>query len=249
MPRDAARKLLGVIVHPLNRPRFDVSTGRVTRGYGILQPRVGVSPQSASGSRLARIFSGNPGLDPYTTAASDIYQDLFAEGSFTGKGLYDIDAFEAALEGRVPENALLSHDLFEGLHARCALVTDIELLDDFPAHYDSYAKRTHRWVRGDWQIARWLFPRVPNAKGQSVRNRLPLISRWKIFDNLRRSLVAPTVLLWLAAVWTVVPGSPLWWTLFIVATLAFPVYAHATTNLLVHPRGIPWKSHFVSDNN
>jgi cyclic beta-1,2-glucan synthetase len=246
LPRDAARKLVGISTHPLNRPRFDVSAGRVTRGYGILQPRVGVTLLSASSSRLARIFSGSPGLDPYTTAASDVYQDLFAEGSFTGKGLYEVDAFEAALEGRVPENTLLSHDLFEGLHARCALVTDVELLDDFPAHYDSYAKRQHRWVRGDWQIVRWLFPRVPDASGRLVRNRLPLISRWKILDNLRRSLVAPAILLWLVAVWTIVPGSPLWWTLFILATLAFPVYAHATTNLLVHPRGITWVNHFRS---
>ncbi|HEX8650864.1 MAG TPA: glucoamylase family protein [Pyrinomonadaceae bacterium] len=247
LPRDAARKLVGIATHPLNRPRFDAHSRRITKGYGVLQPRISVSLESAGHTRFARIFSGgNAGLDPYTTAASDVYQDLFAEGSFTGKGLYDVDAFEAALEGRVPEDAVLSHDLFEGLYARCALVTDIELLDDLPAHYDSYAKRTHRWVRGDWQIAPWLLPSVPDAEGRAVRNVLPLISRWKILDNLRRSLVAPMVLLWLFAVWTVVPGSPLLWTLFIVLVLAFPVYAHLTTNLLTHPRGITWTSHFWS---
>ncbi|MDT7603340.1 MAG: cyclic beta,2-glucan synthetase, partial [Acidobacteriota bacterium] len=185
LPRDAARRLVGVITHPLNRPSFDRAAGRVTRGYGILQPRVSVSLESGSRSRFSRIFSGGTGVDPYTTASSDLYQDLFGEGSFTGKGLYDVDAFEAALEGRVPENTLLSHDLFEGLYARCGLVSDIELLDDFPTYYDSYAQRQHRWVRGDWQIARWLFPSVPDAQGRSSRNRLPLISRWKILDNLR----------------------------------------------------------------
>ncbi|HEY0384715.1 MAG TPA: hypothetical protein VGC64_01830, partial [Pyrinomonadaceae bacterium] len=202
--------------------------------------------ESASRSTFARIFSGNTGIDPYTTAASDVYQDLFAEGSFTGKGLYDVDAFEAALAGRVPDNALLSHDLFEGLYARCGLVTDIELLDDYPSHYDTYAKRQHRWTRGDWQIARWLMPRVPDAAGQSVRNRLPLIARWKIFDNLRRSLVAPAIVLWLIAAWLFFPGTPVLWTLFVVLVLAFPVYAHVTTSLLMHPRGIPWSSHFWS---
>ena len=130
---------------------------------------------SASRSLFARIFSGNTGVDPYTTAVSDVYQDLFAEGSYTGKGLYDVDAFEMALADRVPENSLLSHDLFESLYARAALVTDIELLDDYPAYYDTYAKRQHRWTRGDWQIARWLMPRVPDAQRRRVRNQLPLI--------------------------------------------------------------------------
>ena len=243
LPRDAARRLVGAAMHPLNRPQYSAEAGRVVCGYGVLQPRVGVSLESSLRSRFARIFSGHAGIDPYTTAASDVYQDLFGEGSFTGKGLYDVDAFEAALEGRVPVNAILSHDLFEGLHARCALVTDIELLDDFPARYDSYAMRQHRWVRGDWQIAPWLLPRVPGEGGRRLRNPLPLISRWKILDNLRRSLVAPGVLLWLVSVWTLVPGSPLWWTLFVVLALAFPVYAHLATNMMAHPRGVPWTSH------
>ncbi len=211
-----------------------------------MQPRVSISLLSASRSRFARIFSGNTGIDPYTTASSDVYQDLFGEGSFTGKGLYDVDAFEAALNNRVPENSVLSHDLFEGIYARCGLVSDIELLDDFPTHFDDFSKRSHRWVRGDWQIAGWIFPRIKNAAGQKVKNNLPLISRWKIFDNLRRSLVAPTIFLWLLMVWTIVPGAPWLWTLFIVFELAFPVFAHLQSNLLTHPRGIPWTSHFWS---
>ena len=246
LPRDAAGKLVGIAAHPLNRPYFDEKLQRVTKGYGILQPRVSISLTSAARSRFARIFSGNTGFDPYTTATSDVYQDLFGEGSFTGKGLYDVDAFEASLKGRVPENSILSHDLFEGLYARCGLVTNIELIDDFPTHYDSFAVRAHRWVRGDWQIARWIFPWVKNADGKTVRNHLPVISRWKILDNLRRSLVAPTVFLWLLAVWTIVPGSPFLWTLFIIFELAFPVFAHLQTNLLVHPKGVGWKNHFKS---
>src|SRR5262249_20307167 len=161
-----------------NRPYLDQRANRVTRGYGILQPRVSVTLVSASRSRFAQIFSGHTGIDPYTTAVSDVYQDLFGEGSFTGKGLYDVRAFRSALADRVPENALLSHDLFEGVHARAALVTDIELLDEFPSHYDVYAKRQHRWTRGDWQIIKWLFPRVPDGRGQRARNPLPLIARW-----------------------------------------------------------------------
>lgn len=244
LPRDVARKLIGTAIHPLNQPQIDPSVNRVTAGYGILQPRVSISLESASASRFARIFSGNTGIDPYTTAVSDVYQDLFGEGSYTGKGLYDVDAFETTLADRVPENALLSHDLFESLFVRAALITDIELLDDYPSHYDAYAKRQHRWTRGDWQILNWIFPYVPDAKGRKVRNTLPLISRWKILDNLRRSLVAPALFLWLLAAWTVFPGSTWLWTLFVVLAIAFPVYLHVTTSLLIHPRGIPWTSHF-----
>jgi cyclic beta-1,2-glucan synthetase len=246
LPRDVGRKLVGAAIHPLNRPQIDPATNRVTIGYGIVQPRVSISLVSASRSRFARIFSGNTGIDPYTTAVSDVYQDLFCEGNFTGKGLYDVDAFQAALANRVPEDSLLSHDLFESLFARTALATDIELLDDYPASYDTYAKRQHRWTRGDWQILRWLFPTVPDANRTPQRNPLPLISRWKILDNLRRSLVAPSMFLWLLAAWTVFPGSPLLWSLFVVITIAFPVYLHVTTSLLIHPRGVPWTSHFWS---
>ena len=246
LPRDVARKLIGAAVHPLNRPKIDRNMNRVTYGYGILQPRVSISLESASRSRFAKIFSGNTGIDPYTTAVSDVYQDLFGEGSFTGKGLYDVDAFQTTLEQRAPENTLLSHDLFESLFARAALTTEIELLDDYPSSYQAYAKRQHRWTRGDWQIIRWLFPRVPEGEGVKVPNRLPLIAQWKIFDNLRRSLVGPALFLWLLASCLVFPGSSLGWSLFVLLTIAFPIYLHVATGLLVHPRGIPWTSHFWS---
>ncbi|MDX6384271.1 MAG: cyclic beta,2-glucan synthetase, partial [Blastocatellia bacterium] len=246
LPRDAARRLVGAAIHPLNRPRFDAVAKRVINGYGILQPRVSISLESASQSVFARVFSGNTGIDPYTTAASDLYQDLFAEGSYTGKGLYDVDAFEQALENRVPDETLLSHDLFESIFARAALVSDIEFLDDYPAHYDTYAMRQHRWTRGDWQIAGWLRRVTPDAAGNKQPNRISAISRWKILDNLRRSLLAPAIVLLLLLGWTILPGRPVFWSLFALITLAFPVYAHVTTGLLIHPRGVPWTSHFWS---
>ncbi|HEX9306114.1 MAG TPA: glucoamylase family protein [Anaeromyxobacter sp.] len=230
LPRDGAKKLVGVIAHPLNRPHVDPACGRVTEGYGILQPRVSVTTASAAGSRFARIFAGHTGVDPYTTAVSDTYQDLFSEGSFTGKGLYDVDAFTAALEGRVPDNTLLSHDLFEGIHARTGLVTDVEVVDDYPSSVLAHARRQHRWTRGDWQILGWLFPLVRTRAGLA-RNRLPLIARWKIFDNLRRAQLAPATVLLLLLGWTVLPGSALVWTAAVVASLAFPLYALAVEAL------------------
>jgi cyclic beta-1,2-glucan synthetase len=223
LPRDAARQLIGVIEHPLNRPRFDPVLRRVVEGYGILQPRVSVTMATAAGSLFARTYSGHTGVDPYTTAVSDTYQDLFAEGSFTGKGLYHVDAFAAALEGRVAENAMLSHDLFEGLYARCALVSDVEFVDDFPSSVLAHARRQHRWVRGDWQMLFHLLPVVPTRRGLE-RSRLPLISRWKILDNLRRSLVAPALVALLVSAWTWLPGAPLGWTLAALAVMGFPLF-------------------------
>jgi cyclic beta-1,2-glucan glucanotransferase len=240
LPRDAARKLVGILAHPLNRPVFDARLGRVTEGYGILQPRVSVTTASAAGSLFARLYAGHTGVDPYTTAVSDTYQDLFAEGIFTGKGLYDVDAFMAALEGRVPENALLSHDLFEGLYARTALVTDLEVVDDYPASVLVHARRRHRWVRGDWQILRWLFPFVPSRSGLA-RNRLPLISQWKIFDNLRRSLVPPATVAFLLLGWTLLPGRPAVWTAAILAGLAFPLYPLLLNAAIGRRSQQPWR--------
>jgi cyclic beta-1,2-glucan synthetase len=233
LPRDAARKLIGVIEHPLNRPRFDPELRRIVEGYGILQPRVSVTMAGAAGSLFARAYAGHTGVDPYTTAVSDTYQDLFGEGSFTGKGLYDVDAFTAALEGRVAENKMLSHDLFEGLFARCALVSDVEVVDDFPSSVLTHARRQHRWVRGDWQILLHLLPLIPTRQGLE-RNRLPLISRWKILDNLRRSLVTPALVVWLASAWTWLPGSPIGWTVAALAVLGFPLLPP-----LVHLAGGP----------
>lgn len=222
LPRGAAKTLIGILGHPLNRPVVDPGLRRVTEGYGILQPRVSVTHSSAAGSLFARIYAGHTGVDPYSTAVSDTYQDLFGEGSFTGKGLYDVDAFRATVDGRVPENALLSHDLFEGLHARTALVSDVEVVDDYPANVLAHARRQHRWVRGDWQLLAWLLPVVRTAHG-FAKNRLPLISQWKILDNLRRSLVAPALLALLGAAFTFLSGSPLAWTLAALSIPAFPL--------------------------
>jgi cyclic beta-1,2-glucan synthetase len=223
LPRNVARQLVGISAHPLHRPCYDAREGRVTAGYTILQPRVSVTFASAAGSLFARLYAGHTGVDPYTTAVSDVYQDLFEEGIFTGKGLYEVDAFRLALEGRVPENALLSHDLFEGLHARAALVTDVELVDDYPASILTHARRRHRWVRGDWQILLWLLPWVPTSHGFE-RNRLPVISRFKIFDNLRRSLMAPGLLALLVVGWLLLPGHAAAWTMAALVVAAAPLW-------------------------
>jgi len=242
LPRDAAKTLIGIISHPLNRPVVDATLKRVTEGYGILQPRVSINLASAGGSLFARVYAGHTGVDPYTTAVSDTYQDLFGEGSYTGKGLYDVDAFQATVGLRVPENTLLSHDLFEGLHARTALVTDVELVDDYPANVLAHGRRQHRWIRGDWQILAWLFPVVPTPQG-FVRNRLPLIGQWKILDNLRRSLVAPALLVYFAAAWTLLPGSPLAWTLGGLAVVAFPLVTFLFNLLKPRPAHEPARVH------
>jgi cyclic beta-1,2-glucan synthetase len=231
LPRDTARTLIGIISHPLNRPFYDPAVGRVTDGYGILQPRVSVTFTSAAGSLFARLYSGHTGVDPYTTAVSDTYQDLFGEGIFTGKGLYDVDAFMASIEGSVPENALLSHDLFEGLYARVALVSDVEIVDEYPSSVLTHARRQHRWIRGDWQILFWLFPFVPSRHGVK-RNTLPLIAQWKILDNLRRSLITPAVLAVLVTGWTVLPGSPWFWNtsaLLVLASQLLPILGRLLT--------------------
>ena len=242
LPRGAARTLIGIISHPLNRAVVDPALRRVTQGYGILQPRVSVNLGSAGGSLFARVYAGHTGVDPYTTAVSDTYQDLFGEGAFTGKGLYDVDAFQATVGWRVPENALLSHDLFEGLHARTALVSDVEVVDDYPANVLAHARRQNRWVRGDWQILAWLFPLVPTPQG-FVKNRLPLIGQWKILDNLRRSLVAPALLAYFAAAWNLLPGSPLAWTLGGLAVVAFPFVASLVHLLERRPAHEPARVH------
>ncbi|MCA1584268.1 MAG: glycosyl transferase [Acidobacteria bacterium] len=237
LPRDAAHRLVGAMAHPLNRAVLDPATRRVMEGYGILQPRIGISTLSASRSWLARLLSGETGFDIYTRAVSDVYQDLFGEGSFTGKGIYDVDAFRAALEDRFPENALLSHDLVEGLFARAGLVSDVELIDDYPTHFSAYSRRKHRWMRGDWQILRWLTSRVPDGSGTLIPNDLSAISRWKILDNLRRSLFEPATLLLLLGGWFVLPGSAHVWTVVSLALLLMPTYAHLLFSALQAPWG------------
>jgi cellobiose phosphorylase len=247
LPMDAAARLIGTLAHPLNKPRFNPAVGRVTEGYGVLQPAVAVDLVSANRTEFAKIFSGHVGIDPYTTAVSDVYQDLFHEGSYVGKGIYDIEAFEAALDGRVPENRLLSHDLFEGSYARTALCTDIQLVDDYPATYLAFASRQHRWVRGDWQIARWVGPTVPAEGGRTVGNVLPVTARWKIFDNLRRSLLAPSLMMLLVAGWTVLPGGPLAWTLLVLLVLTFPVLAQIARSTSTRVRGVSLRMHLAAE--
>ena len=188
LPRDAAHQFVGTMAHPLNRPVYDAALGRVSAGYGILQPRVSVSLSSSGQSRYARLHGGEPGIDPYTRVVSDVYQDVFKEGSFIGKGIYDVDAFEQSLKGRFPENRILSHDLLEGCYARAGLLSDVQLYEEYPSRYGADVNRRYRWIRGDWQLAGWLLPWVPGPAGWR-RNPLSALSRWKLFDNLRRSLV------------------------------------------------------------
>ena len=189
LPRNAARKLIGTLAHPLNRPRWDAATGRVHAGYGILQPRVAIHLPSVRRSWFVRLFAGDAGIDPYTRAVSDVYQDLFREGSFVGKGIYDVDAFTQAIEGRLPDNLILSHDLIEGCFARSGLVSDVVLYEDHPSHVLDAGVRQRRWTRGDWQILWWFLPWAPDRAGRWRRNPLTALSRWKISDNLRRSMV------------------------------------------------------------
>ena len=235
LPNEGAHRLIGTLAHPLNRAEFDVATGRLCAGYTILQPRAMIKPASANRSLFTRIFAGDAGFDLYTLAVSDVYQDLFGVGIYVGKGIYDIDAFERCLVQRVPENHLLSHDLFEGIHGRVGLATDIILYEDYPPHYLVNMARSHRWVRGDWQLLPWLLPSTPRAAAAGVHwapNDLPLIDRWKIADNLRRSLLAPALLLLFLAGWTVLPGSPVVWTLLGLLTPAFSLIASAMTGLV-----------------
>jgi cyclic beta-1,2-glucan synthetase len=231
LPRGTAHSMIGAMAHPLNRAIIDPVRRIVTDGYGILQPRVGVSVHSASRSRLASIYSGQTGFDIYTRAVSDVYQDLYGEGIFTGKGIYEVNALHAVLDRRFPRNSLLSHDLIEGAYARAGLATDVEIIDDYPSHYSAYTRRKHRWVRGDWQIAQWLFSRVPDESGHYVRNPISTISRWKILDNLRRSLVEPFTLFLLVAGWLGLPGGAPYWTAVTLFLLFAPTLVQLVFSL------------------
>ena len=222
LPMGSAARLIGLLAHPLNRAVFDDATGRVVSGYTIVQPRIETSPTNPRDTRFSRIFAGDVGLDIYTHAVSDAYQDLFSSAIYVGKGLYDVDGFSRTVEGRVPENAISSHDLFEGVHGRTALASDIVLFEQYPQGYATHARRLHRWVRGDWQLLPWLLPRVPSPSGERVPNRLRLIDRWKIADNLRRSLSSVGLLALFVSAWTWLPGSPWVWTVAALAALLVP---------------------------
>jgi cyclic beta-1,2-glucan synthetase len=241
LPRDAGRILVATLAHPLNRPTFDAARGRVTAGHAILQPRVAVSLASTASSPFARLFGGEPGIDPYTRAVSDVYQDLFGEGSFVGKGIYDVDVVQQAIGGRLPDNRVLSHDLLEGSYARAGFVSDVLLIEDFPSTFAADASRRARWVRGDWQIAAWLRRRVPTTAGREA-NPISRLSQWKILDNLRRSLVPVAQVALLIIGWTTPLGAALA-TAVVGATLLLPGLLVAATALARRPSELPRTHH------
>jgi cyclic beta-1,2-glucan synthetase len=242
LPRDAARQMVGTLAHPLNRPVFDPRCCRVVDGYTILQPRVGVSLPSAQRSRFAQLHAGDSGVDPYTRVVSDVYQDLFGEGSFIGKGIYDVDSFEQRC-GDFPENTILSHDLIEGAYCRSGLLSDVTLYEEYPARYAADIARRHRWMRGDWQIAGWLLPWVPGRSGRRVRNPISALSRWKIFDNLRRSVMPVAMLLLLLTSWLVSPAMATAALLFLAGIVLLPTLFAAVSNLLRKPVDLPLGMH------
>ncbi|HWA88805.1 MAG TPA: glucoamylase family protein [Rhizomicrobium sp.] len=245
MPIGTARRLVGKMAHPLVRPVFDRERGRVANGHAILQPRVTPSlPIGSEGSLFQRIFSGPNGLDPYALAVSDVYQDLFEEGSFVGKGIYDVDMFEAALKGQIPENTVLSHDLLEGIFARAGLVTDIEVVEEFPSRYDVAAARQHRWTRGDWQLLPWILGTAKTAREDVRRTHVPLMGRWKLTDNLRRSLSAPAALLAMLIGWFLPLDAALAWTAMVLATIALPPLMPAIAGLVPPRAGVSLRNHY-----
>jgi cellobiose phosphorylase len=243
LPREAARQLVGTMAHPLNRPVFDAARGIVREGYSILQPRVGVSLPSARRSWFVRLFAADAGIDPYTREVSDVYQDVFHEGSFIGKGIYDVDAFERAMAGRFPENTILSHDLLEACHARSALVCDVEFYEEFPSRYNVDMERRYRWIRGDWQITQWLLPRVPGSDARRIANPLSVLSQWKIFDNLRRSLVPLALLVFLLGSWLLLPELGGLGLLLVLGIIALPGVLAAGVTTLRKPTDLAWKMH------
>ncbi|HQH27602.1 MAG TPA: hypothetical protein PLP17_09425, partial [Oligoflexia bacterium] len=246
LPRGVAQKLVGTAAHPLNRAVFNPQTDTVLKGYSIIQPRVGITLQSGSASRFAAIFSGHAGLDPYTRTVSDVYQDLFKEASYIGKGIYDIDAFERALGSRFPENSLLSHDLIECLFARCGLASDVEVFDDYPMRYHAQARRQHRWMRGDWQLLPWLRKYIPNERGGLYPSPIGDLGRWKLLDNLRRSLFPPMFLVALFAIWWFAPGSQWLWLAGWLGVVSFPLFVLCWRLVFDLPFGYSFSSFFFS---
>jgi len=245
LPRDSARQLVGAMAHPLNRARYDERKQRVCEGYTILQPRVAVSLPGTNRSRYARLYGSQPGIDPYTRTVSDVYQDVFAEGSFIGKGIYDVDVFERALNGRFPENQILSHDLLEGCHARAGLMSDVQLYEEYPSRYNADVNRRHRWIRGDWQLVRWLLPVVPSLNGGLQKNPLSGLSRWKIFDNLRRSVIPLALTLLFLFGWMVL--SQAWfWTLSAIGIILIPSVFISIFDVLQKPADMLMRQHLAA---
>ena len=246
LARDSAWQFVGAMAHPLNRARYDESRQRVVTGYGILQPRVAVGLSGTNRSRYARMCASEPGIDPYTRTVSDVYQDLFGEGSFIGKGIYEVDAFERALAGRLPDNLILSHDLLEGCYARAGLLSDVQLYEEYPSRYSEDVSRRHRWIRGDWQIARWLLPDIPVPNARLRKNPLSMLSRWKIFDNLRRSLIAALLTILLLLGWTALP-SAWFWTLAAIGILLMPALIASALSVLRKPSDVTLGQHVSAE--
>jgi cyclic beta-1,2-glucan synthetase len=245
MPYDSARRLVETIAHPLNSPRFDEHKQYVAEGYSILHPRLSSGMPEADRSRFVRLFGGEPGIDPYTREVSDVYQDIFGEGSFTGKGIYDVDAFSQSLGGRFPDNRILSHDLLEGSYARAALVSDVQFYEDYPYRYTTDVGRRHRWIRGDWQIASWLLMRVPGPGGMVMDNPISGLSRWKILDNLRRSLVNPAQILLLLLAWLLLQ-EPRFWSAVVVGAVLAPSVLACIRVILNKSAELPLDQHLYS---
>ncbi|TDI29634.1 MAG: hypothetical protein E2P03_09965 [Acidobacteria bacterium] len=244
LPKGTAYRLIGAMAHPLNQPVFDLRKGRVVEGYAILQPRITPSLPTGPGSTTyQRIVSGPGGMDPYAAAISDVYQDLFEQGSYTGKGIYDVDAFEAALQDKVPENTLLSHDLFEGLFARAGLVTDVDLFEEFPTNYVVASRRTHRWARGDWQLLPWNLGLARDSRGRRQKTSIPLQGRWKMLDNLRRSLSPPASFLLLVAAWCLPGVPPLLWTALFLGAVVVPAAIPVLDGLVPRRQGFSKRSY------
>ena len=244
LSRDTARTMIGTMAHPLNQPLYDEKKKRITEGYGILQPRVSNTLPASDSSVYARLHGNDPGTDPYTKATSDVYQDLFLEGSFIGKGIYNLDAFELALKDRFPENQILSHDLLEGCYARSGLITDVQLFEEYPLRYDTDMQRRHRWMRGDWQIARWVLPFVPGSDRKLHKNPLSALSKWKIFDNLRRSLVPLCLMLLLLYGWLFSPMA--WfWTFSVTVIIVLPSLINFIWELFRKPEDVVLEQHLA----
>ncbi|MGZ3925221.1 MAG: cyclic beta 1-2 glucan synthetase, partial [Flavisolibacter sp.] len=244
LPRESVWKFVATMAHPLNHPVYDANKKRVTAGYGILQPRVEPSIPKTHVSLYLRMQGSLSGIDPYTQVSSDVYQDIFQEGSFIGKGIYDVDVFERALDGTLPENRILSHDLLEGCYVRSGLLSDVYLYEEGPSQYLGDVKRHHRWIRGDWQIGAWMLPFVSDKNGHLSKNKLSVLSRWKIFDNLRRSITPVALILLLLMGWFILP-FPWFWTAVVTIIVLLPLMAAAGWQLINKPEDITIQSHFV----
>jgi cyclic beta-1,2-glucan synthetase len=244
LPRDCARQFAAAMAHPLNQPVIDLAGRRVVEGYGILQPRVSTALPLENASRYERLCGGEPGIDPYTRTVSDVYQDLFRQGSFIGKGIYDVDTFERVLGHRLPDNQVLSHDLLEGCYLRAGLLSDVQLYETYPARYSDDVSRRHRWIRGDWQLAGWLRARVPAPDGKREPNPLPPLAHWKLFDNLRRSLVAPTLTALLLVCWALLP-APAFWSAAVLSVLFLPAFVGAFVGVTDKAHDVLWRQHLA----